>query len=94
MADKRAYGPNASRHFALLNEEQQELFAWFTDKLVNGNTLRYSSMLQAIACWYPRANYWDLVRAVKEIASKPSFEEDMRAAEVEAARTMRTPPEA
>lgn len=91
----RMYGPNASLHLAMLDEKQQELFHWFTDKLTGDaqEALRFSSLLQAVACRIPNISYWAAISAVKLIAESPGFLAECTIQDAAALKVLRTPPE-
>jgi hypothetical protein len=74
---KRDLGPNASIRRALLNPEQIELFDWFTSKLAGpeSDANFFGSMLQAVACRYPKISYWSAVKVARDITNRtPDFD--------------------
>ena len=87
-------GPTAAMHMFSLTEEQRELFLWFTEKLVDnpvGEAIRFSSLIQAVACEYPGITYWHAVKVVKTIAETAEFRQLVAAAEIVVCENLRKP---
>ena len=83
------YGPNASKSRSLLTPENQELFDWFTQSILNEETCIVThSIIQAIACQYPNIGYWNAVAVAKQIITAPEFNDSFNKSKIEAVKTL------